>query len=48
MDDPIKLLKENAAFEHHDLQGVYFEGPGSANFKGEKPVLPRATTVAVA
>ncbi|PKY03900.1 PhyH-domain-containing protein [Aspergillus campestris IBT 28561] len=39
MDDPAKLLKENAGFEHHDLQGIIFEGPGSENFKGEKPRL---------
>lgn len=43
MDDPIKLLKDNANFAHHDLQGDIFEGPGSENFKGERPTLPVAS-----
>ncbi|KAF9887192.1 hypothetical protein FE257_010446 [Aspergillus nanangensis] len=40
MDDPIKSLQDNVNFEHHDLQGIIFEGPGAENFKGERPQLP--------
>lgn len=42
MDDPIKLLSENKELKHHDLQGIIFEGPGSENYKGPKPILPVA------
>lgn len=38
MDDPIKLVaQEQTEFQHHDLQGIYFEGPGSENYTGPIP-----------
>lgn len=41
-DDPIKLLSDNPQLAQHDLQGVIFEGPGSENFTGRKPTIPKA------
>lgn len=40
MDDPIKALQNKVSYEHHDLQRIIFEAPGSENFVGEKPKIP--------
>ncbi|KAM5347437.1 hypothetical protein ACJ41O_010442 [Fusarium nematophilum] len=42
-DDPINLLSDKPELAHHDLQGIIFEGPGSENFTGPKPVIPKVS-----
>ena len=40
-DDPIKLLSDDTKLAQHDLQGIIFEGPGSENYTGPRPDIPK-------
>lgn len=44
LDDPIKLLSDDKDnLKSRDLQGIIFEGPGSENYTGPKPVTTSIT-----
>ncbi|KAL4799474.1 PhyH-domain-containing protein [Aspergillus venezuelensis] len=40
LDDPISMVTEGAELSQKDLMGIIFEGPGSENYEGPKPVIP--------